>query len=60
MWSAILGPLLVHDGDTLVEVPKGRQRVLLAAGRPCHSEVGSNRVDTARHRWARTIIMPYS
>jgi DNA-binding SARP family transcriptional activator len=31
MWFAILGPLLVHDGDALVEVPKGRQRVLLAA-----------------------------
>jgi DNA-binding SARP family transcriptional activator len=31
MWFAILGPLLVHDGETSVEVPKGRQRVLLAA-----------------------------
>jgi DNA-binding SARP family transcriptional activator len=31
MWFAILGPLLVHDGDTFVDVPKGRQRVLLAA-----------------------------
>jgi DNA-binding SARP family transcriptional activator/Flp pilus assembly protein TadD len=31
MWFGILGPLLVHDGDTPVEVPKGRQRVLLAA-----------------------------
>jgi DNA-binding SARP family transcriptional activator/tetratricopeptide (TPR) repeat protein len=30
MWFAILGPLLVHDGETLVDVPKGRQRVLLA------------------------------
>ena len=31
MWFAILGPLLVHDGETHVDVPKGRQRVLLAA-----------------------------
>ena len=31
MWFAILGPLLIHDGETPVEVPKGRQRVLLAA-----------------------------
>jgi DNA-binding SARP family transcriptional activator len=31
MWFALLGPLLVHDGETPVEVPKGRQRVLLAA-----------------------------
>jgi DNA-binding SARP family transcriptional activator len=31
MWFAILGPLLVHDGETQVGVPKGRQRVLLAA-----------------------------
>jgi DNA-binding SARP family transcriptional activator/Tfp pilus assembly protein PilF len=31
MWLAILGPLQVHDGETSVDVPKGRQRVLLAA-----------------------------
>jgi DNA-binding SARP family transcriptional activator len=31
MWLAILGPLLVHDGETQVDVPKGRLRVLLAA-----------------------------
>jgi DNA-binding SARP family transcriptional activator/Tfp pilus assembly protein PilF len=31
MRFAILGPLLVHDGETEVCVPKGRQRVLLAA-----------------------------
>ena len=31
MWFAILGPLLVHDGEAQVSVPKGRQRVLLAA-----------------------------
>jgi DNA-binding SARP family transcriptional activator/Tfp pilus assembly protein PilF len=31
VWFAILGPLLVHDGETQVDVPKGRQRVLLAA-----------------------------
>jgi len=31
MWFAILGPLLVHDGETAVDVPKGRQRGLLAA-----------------------------
>jgi DNA-binding SARP family transcriptional activator/Flp pilus assembly protein TadD len=31
MWFAILGPLLVHDGEMQVNVPKGRQRVLLAA-----------------------------
>jgi DNA-binding SARP family transcriptional activator len=31
MWFAILGPLLVHDGEITVDVPKGRQRVLLAA-----------------------------
>jgi DNA-binding SARP family transcriptional activator len=31
MWFAILGPLLTHDGETPVDVPKGRQRVLLAA-----------------------------
>jgi DNA-binding SARP family transcriptional activator/tetratricopeptide (TPR) repeat protein len=31
MWFAILGPLLVHDGETSVDVAKGRQRALLAA-----------------------------
>jgi DNA-binding SARP family transcriptional activator/tetratricopeptide (TPR) repeat protein len=31
MWLAVLGPLLVHDGETPVDVPRGRQRVLLAA-----------------------------
>jgi DNA-binding SARP family transcriptional activator/tetratricopeptide (TPR) repeat protein len=31
MWFGVLGPLLVRDGDSRVEVPKGRQRVLLAA-----------------------------
>jgi DNA-binding SARP family transcriptional activator/Tfp pilus assembly protein PilF len=31
MWFGILGPLLVRDGDTVVEVPAARQRVLLAA-----------------------------
>ena len=31
MWFAILGPLLVHDGETQVDIPKGRLRVLLAA-----------------------------
>jgi DNA-binding SARP family transcriptional activator/tetratricopeptide (TPR) repeat protein len=31
MWFAIFGPLLVHDGETPVDVPKGRQRILLAA-----------------------------
>ena len=31
MWFAILGPLLVHDGETPVDVPKGRQRALLVA-----------------------------
>jgi DNA-binding SARP family transcriptional activator/Tfp pilus assembly protein PilF len=31
MWFAVLGPLLAHDGETLIDVPKGRQRVLLAA-----------------------------
>ena len=30
MWLAILGPLLVHDGETQVDVPRGRLRVLLA------------------------------
>jgi DNA-binding SARP family transcriptional activator/tetratricopeptide (TPR) repeat protein len=28
---AILGPLLVHDGEAQIDVPKGRVRVLLAA-----------------------------
>jgi DNA-binding SARP family transcriptional activator/Tfp pilus assembly protein PilF len=31
MRFAILGPLLVHDGETQIDVPRGRQRVLLAA-----------------------------
>jgi DNA-binding SARP family transcriptional activator len=31
MWLAILGPLLIHDGEAPVDVPKGRLRVLLAA-----------------------------
>jgi DNA-binding SARP family transcriptional activator/tetratricopeptide (TPR) repeat protein len=31
MWLAILGPLLVHDGEAQVDVPQGRLRVLLAA-----------------------------
>src|SRR5579862_9674803 len=31
VWFGVLGPLLVRDGDMLVEVPKGRLRVLLAA-----------------------------
>jgi DNA-binding SARP family transcriptional activator/Tfp pilus assembly protein PilF len=31
MWFAILGPLLVHDGDEEIAVPAARQRVLLAA-----------------------------
>jgi DNA-binding SARP family transcriptional activator/Tfp pilus assembly protein PilF len=30
MWFAILGPLLVDDGGTQIDMPKGRQRVLLA------------------------------
>jgi len=39
IWFGVLGPLLVRDGETAVEMPKGRQRVLLAAllvhaGRP--------------------------
>lgn len=31
MWFGVLGPLLVRDGDSVVSVPAGRQRVLLAA-----------------------------
>jgi DNA-binding SARP family transcriptional activator/tetratricopeptide (TPR) repeat protein len=31
MWFGILGPLLVYDGDVVVEVPAARQRALLAA-----------------------------
>ncbi len=31
MWLAVLGPLLVYDGETPVELPRGRLRVLLAA-----------------------------
>jgi DNA-binding SARP family transcriptional activator len=43
MWFAILGPLLVRDGQAQIEVPKGRQRVLLAAlllhaGKPVPAE----------------------
>jgi DNA-binding SARP family transcriptional activator len=39
MWFGVLGPLQVRDGERPVELPKGRQRVLLAAllvhaGRP--------------------------
>jgi DNA-binding SARP family transcriptional activator/tetratricopeptide (TPR) repeat protein len=30
MWFAILGPLLVHDGNAVVGVPAARQRALLA------------------------------
>jgi DNA-binding SARP family transcriptional activator/tetratricopeptide (TPR) repeat protein len=44
MWFAILGPLLAHDGETVVDVPKGRQRILLAAlllhvGKPVAADV---------------------
>src|ERR1700758_3279714 len=31
MWFGVLGPVLVRDGDSVIEVPAGRQRVLLAA-----------------------------
>ncbi len=31
MWLAVLGPLLVYDGETWVDIPKGRLHVLLAA-----------------------------
>jgi hypothetical protein len=31
MWFAIWGPLLVRDREAPVDVPEGRQRVLLAA-----------------------------
>jgi DNA-binding SARP family transcriptional activator/Tfp pilus assembly protein PilF len=31
MWFGLLGPLLVLDGDAVIGVPVGRQRVLLAA-----------------------------
>ena len=31
MWLAVLGPLLIDDGETRVELPRGRLRVLLAA-----------------------------
>jgi tetratricopeptide (TPR) repeat protein/DNA-binding SARP family transcriptional activator len=31
MWFGILGPLLVRDGESIIDVPTGRQRVLLAA-----------------------------
>jgi len=31
MWFGVLGPLLVRNGDAVVQVPAARQRVLLAA-----------------------------
>jgi DNA-binding SARP family transcriptional activator/Tfp pilus assembly protein PilF len=31
MWFGVLGPLLVRDGETPTDIPKGRLRVLLAA-----------------------------
>jgi DNA-binding SARP family transcriptional activator len=31
MWFGVLGPLLVRNGDVVVDVPAGRHRVLLAA-----------------------------
>jgi DNA-binding SARP family transcriptional activator/tetratricopeptide (TPR) repeat protein len=31
MWFGVLGPLLVRDGDSVIEIPARRQRVLLAA-----------------------------
>jgi DNA-binding SARP family transcriptional activator/Tfp pilus assembly protein PilF len=31
MWFGVLGPLLVRDGESVIGVPAGRQRVLLAA-----------------------------
>lgn len=31
MWFGVLGPLLVHNGDVVVDVPATRHRVLLAA-----------------------------
>jgi DNA-binding SARP family transcriptional activator/Flp pilus assembly protein TadD len=31
MWFGVLGPLLVRDADSVIAVPAGRQRVLLAA-----------------------------
>jgi DNA-binding SARP family transcriptional activator/Tfp pilus assembly protein PilF len=31
MWFGVLGPLLVRDGESVISVPAGRQRVLLAA-----------------------------
>jgi DNA-binding SARP family transcriptional activator/Tfp pilus assembly protein PilF len=44
MWFGVLGPLLISDGQTPVDVPKGRQRVLLAAllvhaGRPVPADL---------------------
>jgi DNA-binding SARP family transcriptional activator len=44
MWFGILGPLLVRDGDVVVDVPAARQRALLAAlllraGRPVPADV---------------------
>ena len=31
MWFGVLGPLLVSDADSIIAVPAGRQRALLAA-----------------------------
>jgi DNA-binding SARP family transcriptional activator/tetratricopeptide (TPR) repeat protein len=31
MWFGVLGPVLVRDRDSVIEIPAGRQRVLLAA-----------------------------
>ena len=31
MWFGVLGPLLVRDGESVIGLPLGRQRVLLAA-----------------------------
>ena len=31
MWFGVLGPVVARDGDTVIGVPGGRQRVLLAA-----------------------------
>jgi DNA-binding SARP family transcriptional activator len=44
MWFGMLGPLLVRDGDVVVQVPAARQRALLAAlllraGRPVPADV---------------------
>ena len=47
MRFAILGPLRAHDGETLVDVPKGRQRALLEAlllhaGKPVPAHVSTS------------------